>query len=102
MKSFLKKFLKIFIGIAVLILAIISFFFAMRTNDLENANLRKWRAADLDRRTAAVQILVASDENVDLMVQCVDKIATLENSGEMAVRDAVALCHTGIQVNKNN
>ena len=100
--KFIKKYLKFIIGIAVLVLAIIVFAFAMRTSDLENSNLKKWRSADLTRRTAAAQILSASDENLDLLVQCVDKIATLLESGDMAVRDAVALCYTGIQVNQNN
>ncbi len=100
--KFIKKYLKFIIGIAVLVLAIIVFAFAMRTSDLENSNLKKWRSADLTRRTAAAQILSASDENLDLLVQCVDKIATLPESGDMAVRDAVALCYTGIQVNQNN
>lgn len=100
--KFIKKYLKFIIGIAVLVLAIIVFAFAMRTSDLENSNLKKWLSADLTRRTAAAQILSASDENLDLLVQCVDKIATLPESGDMAVRDAVALCYTGIQVNQNN
>lgn len=100
--KFIKKYLKFIIGIAVLVLAIIVFAFAMKTSDLENSNLKKWRSADLTRRTAAAQILSASDENLDLLVQCVDKIATLPESGDMAVRDAVALCYTGIQVNQNN
>lgn len=100
--NFIKKYLKFFIGIAVLILVIIVFAFAMRTSDLENANLKKWRSSDLTRRMTAVQILSASDENLELLVQCVDKIATLPDSGDMAVRDAVALCYTGIQVNQNN
>lgn len=100
--KFLKKYLKFFIGIAVLIFAVVVFFFAMRSSDLENGTLKQWRGADLNRRTAAAQILAASEENLDLLFQCVDKIATLPESGEMAVRDAVALCYTGIQVNQNN
>ena len=100
--KFVKKYLKIFIGVAVLILAIVVFFFAMRTSNLENASLRKWRAADLNRRMAAAQILSASDANLDLLVKCVDKIATLPESGDMAVRDAVVLCNMGIVMSSNN
>ncbi len=100
--KFVKKYLKIFIGVAVLILAIVVFFFAMRTSNLENASLRKWRAADLNRRMAAAQILSASDANLDLLVKCVDKIATLPESGDMMVRDAVTLCNMGIIMNENN
>lgn len=100
--KFVKKYLKIFIGVAVLILVIVVFFFAMRTSNLENASLRKWRAADLNRRMAAAQILSASDANLDLLVKCVDKIATLPESGDMMVRDAVTLCNMGIIMNENN
>ena len=82
--KFVKKYLKIF------------------TSNLENASLRKWRAADLNRRMAAAQILSASDANLDLLVKCVDKIATLPESGDMMVRDAVTLCNMGIIMNENN
>ena len=100
--KFVKKYLKICIGVAVLILVMVVFFFAMRTSNLENASLRKWRAADLNRRMAAAQILSASDANLDLLVKCVDKIATLPESGDMMVRDAVTLCNMGIIMNENN
>ena len=99
--KFLKRFLKIIIGIAVLIFVVVMFFFVMRSGELESANLKQWRRADLTRRTAAAQIITASNEGLELLVQCVDKIATLPGANDMAVRDAVALCYTGIQVNKN-
>ena len=101
MNSF-KKVLKIVIGIAVLIFVVVVFFFAMKSSDLENGNLRQWRAADVARRTTSAQIIIASTDNLELLVQCVDKVATLPGSGEMAVRDAVSLCNTGILVNQNN
>lgn len=100
--KFLKKYLKLFIGIAVLILFVVVFFFAMKSSDLENGNLKQWRAADVTRRMTAAQILSASDSDLDLLVKCVDKISEIPDSGDMAVRDAVALCYTGIQVNQNN
>lgn len=97
----LKVFLKFFIGIAVLILAVVVFFFAQRSSDLEGGTLKNWRAASLERRNAAAKILAASEENCELIVACVDKMATLPDSGEMAVRDAVSLCYTGIQLKQN-
>lgn len=100
--KFLKKYLKFFIGIAVLIFVVVVFFLTQRSGDLEGANLKKWRSADIERRVAAVKILVASDEHSELLVQCVDKIASLPESGEMAVKDAVSLCYTGIQLKENN
>ncbi len=98
----IKKYLKFIIGIAVLLVVIVVFMLVMQTSDLENGNLKKWRAADLDARMAAAQILSASDENLELLVQCVDKMASLPDSGEMAVRDAMSLCYTGIQLKANN
>lgn len=98
----LKKYLKFIIGILVLIVVVIVFLLLMQTSDLENGNLGKWRSADLDSRMAAAQILVATDDNLDLLVACVDKIAALPDSAEMAVRDAMSLCYTGIQLKANN
>ncbi len=98
----IKKYLKFIIGIAVLLVVIVVFMLVMQTSDLENGDLKKWRAADLDARMAAAQILSASDENLELLVQCVDKMASLPDSGEMAVRDAMSLCYTGIQLKANN
>ncbi len=99
--KFIKKYLKIFIGIAVLILCGCVFFFVQRSSDLENGNMRNWLAASSDRRVAAVKIMTGSDDHTELMVACLDKIAALPDSGEMAVRDAASLCHTGIQLKEN-
>lgn len=98
----IKKYLKFIIGIAVLLVVIVVFMLVMQTSDLENGDLKKWRAADLDARMAAAQIMSASDENLELLVQCVDKMASLPDSGEMAVRDAMSLCYTGMQLKANN
>lgn len=89
------------IGIAVLIFVIIVAFFALRSNDLAGANLRTWRAASIDARMSAARVLAGIDKNIDLVVACVDKIASMPDGGEMMVRDAVALCHTGIQLKEN-
>lgn len=99
--NFVKKYFKIFIGAAVLILALVVFFFAQRSGTLETGVLKDWRAATLDRRVAAAQILTGADRNIDLLVACVDKMATLPESGEMAIRDAMSLCHTGVKLKEN-
>ncbi len=99
--KFIKKYLKIFIGIMALVLCGCVFFFMQRASDLENGNMRNWVAASDDRRVAAVKILVGNEDHTDLMVACMDKIATLPESGEMAVRDAASLCHTGILLREN-
>jgi len=99
--SFVKKYLKILIGIAALILVFMIFVMTQRSENLETASLKKWPAASLERRMAAVKILTGTDQNAELIVQCVDKIAAMPESGEMAIRDAASLCYTGVQLKEN-
>ncbi len=99
--NFVKRYFKIFIGVAALILTLLVFFFAQRSGSLETGVLKDWRAAAVERRVSAAQILTGADKDIDLLVACVDKMATLPDSGEMAVRDAASLCYTGIQLKEN-
>ena len=101
MKKFVKKYLKFFVGIGVLILAIFVFVQTQKTTALESGQLKNWRSASVQRRVAAVKVLTASENNLELMVKCVDKIATLPDSGDMPVRDAVELCFVGMQLKEN-
>ena len=101
MKNFIKKYFKILIGVAVLLLCTCLFFFVQRAADLENGNLRNWAAASGDSRIAAVKILTGADDHIDLMVACLNKMATLPDSGEMPVRDAAELCYAGIRLREN-
>ena len=99
--KFLKKYLKFIIGIAVLIVVAVVFFNTQQSTDLESGTLKNWPTAATERRMAAVKILIASEDNIDAIVACVDKIATLPDSADMNVRDAVSLCHTGIKLKAN-
>lgn len=99
--SFIKKYFKIFIGAAVLVLFVVVFFFLQRGTSLEVGMLKDWRGATVERRIAAAQILTGAEKNIDVLVACVDKMATLPDSNKMLVRDAVALCYTGIQLKEN-
>lgn len=99
--DFVKKYFKLCIGVGVLVLALVVFFFAQRSSTLETGLLKDWRAAALDRRIAAAQIMTGADADVTLLVACIDKMAQLPESGEMAVRDAASLCHTGIKLKEN-
>lgn len=100
--AFIKKYLKFIIGIAALILVFVVFAMSQqRASSLETGTLKDWRAAPLERRAAAAKILSGSDEYAELITQCIDKIATLPDSAEMAVRDAASLCYTGIQLKEN-
>ena len=99
--NFIKKYFKIFIGVSALILVMVVFFFAQRSSTLETGTLKDWRAASIESRVSAAQILTGEDRNIDLLVACVNKMAELPESGDMVIRDAVSLCHTGIQLKEN-
>ncbi|MDE6481813.1 MAG: hypothetical protein K2L25_03290 [Alphaproteobacteria bacterium] len=99
--NFIKKYLKILIGAAALLLVFAVFVMTQRSESLETAALKKWPAASMERRLAATKILIGTDQNAELIVQCIDKIAALPDSGEMAVRDAASLCYTGVQLKEN-
>ncbi len=99
--NFIKKYFKIFIGVAVLILCGVIFFRTQQHSNLENGTLKDWVAAPVERKVAAMQIITASNETDDLLIACVDKMATLPDSAEMFIRDAASLCKTGIELKAN-
>ena len=97
----LKKVLLFVIGIFALLAAVYMFIGVQKTTSLESGTLKDWRSASVERRVAAVKILRASDENLDILVKCVDKMATLPDSSDMTVRDATELCFMGMQLKEN-
>jgi hypothetical protein len=101
--SFFVRNFKLIIGIAVLVLVVAIFFVAQyKSESLENADLQKWTESSIERKISAVQFLTEGTKNTDLIVQCVDKMSTFNDSAEFAVRDAVTLCNMGIQLRENN
>lgn len=102
-KDLFKNNFKLVMGVAVLILAISIFFMAqIKSESLENGNLQKWTASSQEKKIATIQILTEDTQNTELIMQCVDKMSTFEDSAEFAVRDAVKLCNMGIQLRENN
>lgn len=97
----LKKILLFVIGIFALLFVVSIFVRIQKTTSLESGTLKDWRVASVERRVAAVKILRASDENLDALVKCVDKMATLPDSNDMSVRDATELCFMGMQLKEN-
>ena len=98
----MKSVLKFMLGVAVLLTAFFVFFRTQQSNDLSVGNLKNWAAASADQRVTTARVVVASDDaDIDLIVACVNKMATLPNSHEMIVRDAISLCHTGIILKEN-
>lgn len=90
------------IGVSVLLMSVFVFVQVQKSTDLETGSLKDWRAASLERRTAAAKLLIASDENMDLLIPCVDKMASLHGAHTMAVRDGVELCYMAIKLNTNS
>lgn len=96
-----KKILLLVIGVLVLVAAIIVFYEIQTSKGLESGSLKEWRKASLEERTNTVKIITSTEENVELMVACIDKMAEMQDSDKMAVKDAASLCYTGIKL-KNN
>lgn len=97
----MKKFLLFIVGIFALLVAIYMFVGVQKATSLESGTLKDWRSASVERRMAAVKILRASDKDLEMLVKCVDKMATLPDSSDMAVRDATELCFMGMQLKEN-
>lgn len=99
MKRILVRSIVFVVGVGVLLLAIFVFFTLPRKDAaLESAYLKDWRGTTVERRIAAAKVLTASEQNLELLVACVDKMATLPDSGDMPVRDAMELCFVGMQL----
>ncbi len=96
-----KKYFKLFIGIAAILVIAVGVFFVMQSGNLESGNMNNWVGASIERRAAAVKILTGSEDHTDLMVACMDKIATLPDAAVMPVKDAASLCYVGIQLRDN-
>ena len=96
----MKPVLKFILGIAVLLAVLFVFFHSQHTNNLERDTLKHWVSASSDQRIAAVKVAVAGEGDIDLIVQCVNKIATLPDSGEMEVTTAIVLCTLETQSKK--
>jgi len=97
----LKKALLFVVGIFTLLAVVYVFIGVQKTTSLESGTLKDWRGASIERKAAAVKILRASDDNLEILVKCVDKMATLPDSSDMAVRDATELCFMGMQLKEN-
>lgn len=99
--NFIKKYFKILIGAGVLVLALFVFAMSLRSKDLSTGTLKSWTSANSEERMSTVRTLIGGDKNIDIIVACVGKIASLPDSGEMAIADAARLCNMGMQLKEN-
>ena len=101
--SLFRKRFKLILGIAVLVLVVFAFFtMQYKSSSLEDGDLQKWTTSSIERKISTVKMLTDNASETDLIVSCVDKMSTFNDSGEFAVRDAVKLCNMGIQLRENN
>ena len=77
MKRFIRRYMKLFIGVCVILMALFVFIQTQKTTALEAGYLKHWRASTTERRIAAARVLTATETDFDLLVRCVDKMATL-------------------------
>lgn len=99
--NFVKKYFKILIGAGVLVIALFVFAASLQSKDLSTGTLKSWASANNDERVATVRTLIGGDENIDIVVACVGKIATLPDSSEMTIADAARLCNMGMQLKQS-
>lgn len=98
----IKRFIKISVATFVILLAIVLAFFVDYQQNFENSNMTKWNDVSESQRVSILRHIVKKDDvNRELLIACINKIATLPDASEMMIRDAVSLCYNGIKLNEN-
>lgn len=96
----IKLFIKLSIITSVLCVFVVCGIFLHPSHTFENANMKKWQSLTQEQRTHTIGLVIKDDvTDQDLLIKCVDKIASLPDSNEMLIRDAAAICYGGIQLN---
>lgn len=98
----IKLFIKSSIIVSVLFVFIVLGIFIRPNFTFENSRVKKWQVLDEQQRISTLNRVIKNADNQELLFQCVDKIASLPNSNEMLIRDAIAICYSGIQTNAQN
>lgn len=98
----IKRLIKITIAICVLIALVFLGFFVKYNYTFENSDMSKWLTLSENQRFSTLRRVIP-DHDIDqnLLIQCVTKIAELPDSDKMDIRDAIALCYSGIKTNTN-
>nr|MBQ0091614.1 hypothetical protein [Candidatus Enterousia merdequi] len=95
----IKTFIKISIVVFVLLVFIVLGLFVKPQQHFEDYNMKKWSEITPEQQLDIITNITNATENTDVMIACVSKIARLPDSEDMQIRDAVALCYTGIKLN---
>lgn len=95
----IKRLLKIGIATGILVLLFVLGLFVKINYTFENSNMKKWLGLSDTQRINTVRRVVANADDMDLLLNCVTKIANLPDSENMNIRDAVSLCYNGMKIN---
>ncbi len=95
----IKFFIKASIVVFVLLVFIVLGIFVRPAQTFENSNMKKWADLTVEQRTQTLERIIKNISDQELLMKCVDKIASLPNSNEMLIKDAAVICYTGIQMN---
>ena len=97
----MRSIFKFMLGFAALLIVAFIFFNTQKSSSLEKSTLKHWLSASKEQRTTAVKIAVAGNGDIDLIVACVNKIASLPDSGDMDITTAIIFCNTGTVIKDN-
>lgn len=101
----IKLFIKVSIVVVITILFIVLGFFVKPTKSFENASLQKWTELSEKQKIKTLTNVIGDFENQKLIIDCVDTIATLENSDKEIekpiIKTAVIFCYGGDIQNAN-
>lgn len=95
----IKTFIKMSVAFGLVILFIFLGFFVKHKRSFENSNMGKWAALSDTQRIETLQKIIPNIEDQDLLLACMDKIATLPESSNMIIQSAASLCYNGIKLN---
>ncbi len=98
----IKKLLKIGIIICILSTFVILGFFVKYSYDFENYKMTKWVKITESQQINTLKKIVSDISDSELLIACMNKIASLPDSGEMTIRSAAVLCYNGIKMNIPN
>lgn len=98
----IKKFIKISVASGLIILFVFLGFFVKHKRSFENSNMGKWIALTDLQRIETLQKIIPNIEDQDLLLACMNKIATLPESSDMIIQSAASLCHAGIKLNSGS
>lgn len=96
----LKLAIKVSIVVCIALIFVVLGIFVRPASSFENAHMQKWLSLSEQQRVEIINRVVKdSSENLDILIACVSKIATLPHSHSMIIHDAISLCYNGIKLN---